>query len=78
MKHLLKTIILLLISYIIVAFITWDWNITSWKYCERACMLAITLFGWFITLLIETADKSLNDESTRNDETLESYYKNKK
>ena len=78
MKHLLKTILLLLISYVIVAFITWNWDITSWKYCERACMLAITLLAWFITLLIETADKNLNDESTRNDETLESYYKNKK
>lgn len=78
MKRLLKIILLFLISYGIVAFITWDWNITTWKYCERACVLAITLLAWFITALVETADKSLNDESTRNDEILESYYKNKK
>ena len=78
MKRVLKITLLLLISYGLVAFITWDWNITTWEYCERACMLVITLLAWFITLLVETADKTFNDESTRNDEILESYYKNKK
>lgn len=78
MKRLLKIILLLLISYGIVAFITWNWNITTWQYCERACVLVITLLAWFISLIIETADKSFDDESTRNDEILKSYYKNKK
>ena len=78
MKRLLKIILLFLISYGIMVFITLDWNIITWEYYDRVCMLTLTLLAWFITLIIETADKSLNDESTRNDEIFESYYKNKK
>ena len=78
MKHLLKTILAIIISYAIMSFITWDWNITTWEYYERVCVLMITLFVWLIMTLVETADRSLNDESTRNDEILDSYYKDKK
>jgi hypothetical protein len=41
-------------------------------------MVIIALVTWLLITLVETADRSLNDESTRNDEILESYYKNKK
>ena len=78
MKHLLKTILAIVISYAIMSFITWDWNITTWEYYERVCVLMITLFVWLIMTLVETADRSLNDESSRNDEILDSYYKDKK
>lgn len=78
MKHLLKTILAIIISYAIMSFITWDWNITTWEYYQRMCMIAITLIVWLLIQLVETADRSLNDESTLNDEILESYYKDKK
>lgn len=78
MKHLLKTILVIIISYAIMSFITWDWNIITWEYYERVCVLMITLFVWLIMTLVETADRSLNDESTRNDEILDSYYKDKR
>ena len=78
MKHLLKTILAIIISYAIMSFITWDWNITTWEYYQRICMIAITLLVWLLIQLVETADRSLNDESTRNDEILDSYYKDKK
>lgn len=78
MKHLLKTILAIIISYAIMSFITWDWNITTWEYYERLGVLTITLLVWLIMTLVETADRSLNDESTRNDEILDSYYKDKK
>lgn len=78
MKHLLKTILAIVISYAIMSFITWDWNITTWEYYERVCVLMITLFVWLIMTLVETADRSLNDESSRNDEILDSYYKDKR
>ena len=78
MKHLLKTILAIIISYAIMSFITWDWNITTWEYYERVGVLTIALLVWLIMTLVETADRSLNDESTRNDEILESYYKDKK
>ena len=61
-----------------MTFITWDWNITTWEYYQRICMIAITLLVWLLIQLVETADRSLNDESTRNDEILDSYYKDKK
>ena len=78
MKHLLKTILAIIISYAIMSFITWDWNITTWEYYERVGVLTITLLVWLIMTLVETADRSLNDESTRNDEILESYNKDKR
>ena len=78
MKHLLKITLAIIISYAIMSFITWDWNITTWEYYERLCVLTITLLVWLMITLVETADKSLNDESTRNDEILDSYYKDKK
>lgn len=78
MKRLLKIILATIISYAIMSFITWDWNITTWEYYQRICLVIIALVAWLMITLVETADKSLNDESTRNDEILESYYKNKK
>lgn len=78
MKHLLKITLAIIISYAIMSFITWDWNITTWEYYERLGVLTITLLVWLIMTLVETADRSLNDESTRNDEILDSYYKDKK
>ena len=78
MKHVLKTALAVIISYAIMAFITWDWNITTWEYYERVGMITISLLVWLIIKLVETADFSLNDESTRNDDILDSYYSNKK
>ena len=77
MKQLLKIILAIIISYGLTTFITWDWNITTWEYYQRICMVIIAVVAWITITLVETADKSLNDESTRNDEILESYYKNK-
>ena len=78
MKHVLKTALAVIISYAIMAFITWDWNIATWEHYERVGMVTISLLVWLIIKLVETADFSLNDESTRNDEILDSYYSNKK
>jgi hypothetical protein len=78
MKHLLKTAFAVIISYGVVAFITWDLNITTWEYYQRLCMVIVSLLVWLLMTLVETADFTLNDESTRNDEILDSYYKNKK
>ena len=78
MKRLLQIIFSILISYGLVAFITWDWNITTWEYYDRLCMLMIAIPVWLIAILIKTTDKTINDESTRNDEIIESYYENKK
>lgn len=78
MKQLLKTILAIIISYVIMSFITWDWNVTTWEYFQRLCMVIIAVITWLLITLVETADKSFNDESTRNDEILESYYKNKR
>lgn len=78
MKQLLKTILAIIISYALMSFITWDWNITTWEYYQRICMVIIAVVTWLLITLVETADKTLNDESTRNDEILESYYENKK
>ena len=78
MKHLLKTTLAIIISYAIMSFITWDWNITTWEYYQRFGMAIIALVTWLLITLVETADKTLNDESTRNDEILDSYYKDKR
>ena len=78
MKRLLQIIFSILIGYGLVGFINWDWNITTWEYHNRLCMLLIAVPVWLITILIKTADKTINDESTRNDEIIESYYENKK
>ena len=78
MKQLLKIILAIIISYAIITFITWNWNITTWEYYQRICMLILAVVAWLMIILVENADKSLNDESTRNDEILESYEKNKK
>jgi hypothetical protein len=78
MKQLLKIILAIIISYAIMTFITWDWNITTWEYYQRICMIIIAVVAWLIITLVETADKSLNDESTRNDEIIETYYKKQK
>ncbi len=78
MKRLLEIILAIIISYGIVAFITWDLNITTWEYFQRLFMVIVSLLVWLIIKLVETADSTLNDESTRNDDILESYYKNKK
>lgn len=68
----------LIISYAIMAFVTWDWNIATWEHYERVGMVVISLLVWLIIKLVETAESELNDDSTRNDEILESYYKDKK
>ena len=78
MKHVLNTALAVIISYAIMAFITWDWNIATWEYYERVGMITISLLVWLIIKLVETADFTVNDESTRNDEILDSYYSNKK
>lgn len=80
MKHLLKITLAIIISYAIMTFITWDWNITTWEYYQRICMVIIALVAWLMITLVETADVTLNDESTRNDEMLDTYYnyKNRK
>lgn len=78
MKHVLKMTWALIISYAIMAFVTWDWNIATWEHYERVGMVVISLLVWLIIKLVETAESELNDDSTRNDEILESYYKDKK
>ena len=78
MKHLLKITLAIIISYALMAFIGWDWNITSWEYYQRLGMVVISLIVWLLINLVETADFTLNDESTRNDEIIESYKENKK
>lgn len=79
MKQLLKIILAIIISYALIAFITWDWNISTWEYYQRICMIIIAVVAWLLITIVETADKIFsNDESTRNDEILESYYENKK
>lgn len=77
MKHVLKTAWAVVISYAIMAFVSWDWNLTTWEYYQRLGMIAISLLVWLIIQLVETADFSLNDESTRNDEILDTYYNHK-
>ena len=77
MKQLLKIILAIIISYAIMIFITWNWNITTWEYYQRICMLILAVVAWLMIILVENADKSLNDESTRNDEILEAYEKTK-
>lgn len=78
MKHLLQTSLLFLISYGIMVFITLEWNITLWESYQRVCMLLILAISLLIKTIINTANTTLNDESTRNDELIESYYENKK
>lgn len=79
MKQLLKIILAIIISYALIAFITWDWNISTWEYYQRICMVIIAAIAWLLITIVETADRIFtNDESTRNDEILESYYENKK
>ena len=78
MKHVLKTALAVIISYAIMSFITWDWNIATWEHYERVGMITISLLVWLIIKLVETADFTLNDESTRNDEILDMYYNDKK
>ena len=78
MKHLLKITLAIIISYALMAFVSWDWNITSWEYYQRLGMVVISLIVWLLINLVETADFTLNDESTRNDEIIESYKENKK
>lgn len=78
MKQLLKIILAIIISYAMMTFITWDWNITTWEYYQRICMIIIAVVAWLMITLVETADKSLNDESTLNDEIIETYYKKQK
>lgn len=80
MKHLLKITLAIIISYAIMTFITWDWSITTWEYYQRICMVIIAVVAWLIITLVETADFTLNDESTRNDEMFDTYYnyKNRK
>ena len=78
MKHLLKITLAIIISYALMAFVGWDWNITSWEYYQRLGMVVISLIVWLLINLVETADFTLNDEKTRNDEIIESYKENKK
>lgn len=78
MKHLLKITLAIIISYVLMAFVGWDWNITTWEYYQRLGMVVISLIVWLLINLVETADFTLNDESTRNDEIIESYKENKK
>lgn len=78
MKRLLQTALLFLISYGIMTFVTLEWNVMIWESYQRVCMLLIFAFSLLIKTIIDTADFTLNNESTRNDELLESYYENKK
>lgn len=78
MKRLLQTALLFLISYGIMTFVTLEWNVMIWESYQRVCMLLIFVFSLLIKTIIDTADFTLNDESTLNDELLESYYENKK
>ena len=78
MKHLLQTALLFLISYGIMVFITLEWNITLWESYQRVCMLLILAISLLIKTIINTANTTLNDESTIHDELIESYYENKK
>lgn len=78
MKRLLQTALLFLISYGIMTFVTLEWNVMIWESYQRVCMLLIFAFSLLIKTIIDTADFTLNNESTRNDELIESYYENKK
>lgn len=61
-----------------MVFITLEWNITLWESYQRVCMLLVLVLSLLIKIIIDTADTKLNDESTRNDELIESYYENNK
>lgn len=76
MKRLLQTALLFLISYGIMTFVTLEWNVMIWESYQRVCMLLIFVFSLLIKTIIDTADFTLNNESTRNDELLESHYEN--
>lgn len=78
MKRLLQIALLFLISYGIIAFVILEWNVTLWESYQRLCMIILFAISILIKSIIDTADNTLNDESTINDELLESYYENKK
>lgn len=78
MKRLLQTALLFLISYGIMTFVTLEWNVIIWESYQRVCMLLIFVFSLLIKTIIDTADFTLNNESTANDELITSYYINKK
>ena len=74
MKQILKTLLIIVLSYLSVAFITFELNPALWEADYRLLMLIVFIILILVISFIERLKKCLNEKDTTNDEIIETYY----
>lgn len=77
MKQILKALLIIILSYLSVAFITFELNPVLWEADFRLLMLTVMVIVILLISFIENFKQFLNEEDTTNDEIIETFYSKK-
>lgn len=68
-KHVIYVVSMLIVSYVIMSFMLWDMNVSSWETGERVGMMLVAVVMMISERIIHAIDNM--DEEDYNDEFLD-------
>lgn len=68
-KHVIYVLSMLIVSYVVMSFMLWDMNVSSWETGERVGMMLVAVVMMISERIIHAIDNM--DEEDYNDEFLD-------
>lgn len=68
-KHVIYVLSMLIVSYVVMSFMLWDMNVSSWETGERVGMILVAVVMMISERIIHAIDNM--DEEDYNDEFLD-------
>lgn len=68
-KHVIYVLSMLIVSYVVMSFMLWDMNVSSWEIGERVGMILVAVVMMISERIIHAIDNM--DEEDYNDEFLD-------
>lgn len=68
-KHVIYVVSILIVSYVVMSFMLWDMNVSSWETGERVGMILVAVVMMISERIIHAIDNM--DEEDYNDEFLD-------
>lgn len=68
-KHVIYVVSMLIVSYVVMSFMLWDMNVSSWETGERVGMILVAVVMMISERIIHAIDNM--DEEDYNDEFLD-------
>lgn len=68
-KHVIYVLSMLIVSYVVMSFMLWDMNVSSWEIGERVGMILVAIVMMISERIIHAIDNM--DEEDYNDEFLD-------